>query len=232
MTLPAPTIVIFDMDGTTVRHLDPRILNALEWIDNKIGSFRNIIKWLLTPLNKTKNILLPNRSDKKKKPRLLVHRAIHKLRNKEVDQIVEPCPGIYEVLDFLRSKRIPMAIASNGLGQGYGHDILQTFDLEKYFHATIFREDIKKSKPDPESILLAIEKTGIEIKSDDIIWYIGDRGKDVRAAIAAQKHLNCKIIPIAYALKAAMASIEAGHPPELIIPDYHDMYKTLTKLIH
>lgn len=231
MTLPAPTIVIFDMDGTAVRHLDPRILNILEWIDNKIGTIRSLLSkffslFKLYPFPKKER---PKTSQKK--PRLLVHRALHKMRKKEVDQIVEPCPGIFELLDFLRSRRIPMALASNGLGQGYGHDILEKFGMEKYFHATIFREDIKRSKPDPEAILLALERTGIALNENDVIWYIGDRGKDVRAAIAAQKQLGCRVVPIAYAIKAAMAVIDANLPPEHIIPNYYDMHATLKELL-
>ncbi|NQZ13431.1 MAG: hypothetical protein HRT94_01235 [Alphaproteobacteria bacterium] len=32
--LPLPTIVLFDMDGTTVRHVHPWLLNILEHIDD------------------------------------------------------------------------------------------------------------------------------------------------------------------------------------------------------
>jgi phosphoglycolate phosphatase len=34
MTLPRPTIVLFDMDGTTVRHIHPRLLQILEALDD------------------------------------------------------------------------------------------------------------------------------------------------------------------------------------------------------
>ena len=42
MRLEKPTIVLFDMDGTTVRHVNPVLLNILEWLDDlshKIAQF-------------------------------------------------------------------------------------------------------------------------------------------------------------------------------------------------
>ena len=126
MTLPKPDIVIFDMDGTAVRHLNPKLLHVLEWLDDLSFKIRRIATWVFE--RKAQGPLVlddPNR----KKPKLLVHRAIHKIRRKPVEQIVEPCPGLYRVLDLLQAHGVPMAIVSNGLGKGYGHDILQKFDF-------------------------------------------------------------------------------------------------------
>ena len=171
--------------------------------------------------------------DKIKKPKLLVRRAFHKVfQRKEVDQYVEPCPGLYLMLGLLQEHNIPMALASNSLGEGYGHEILETFDLEKYFKATIFRENIVKSKPSPEGLLLALKNMGITPTENDIIWHIGDQAKDIKAALAAQKHLPCKIIPIAYAPSAALAVIEHGLNPDHIIPSYFDMRDRVKKLMN
>ena len=100
------------------------------------------------------------------------------MRRKEVEEVVEPCPGIYQVLNLLKDKKIPMALASNGLGKGYGHDIIQKFGLEDYFQITIFREDVRKSKPNPEGLIKALDGMDITLKPDDIVWHIGDRHKD------------------------------------------------------
>ncbi len=232
MILPYPTIVIFDMDGTTVRHLSPALLHILEWLDNQLYRLGRIYRWIFRLHPSDKNPLDDwDRFKKRKKPKLLVHRAMHKIRRKEVDQIVEPCPGIYEVLDFLSENNIPMALASNGLGKGYGYDILEKFDLQKYFKATIFREDIHHSKPHPEGILTAIEQTGVSLNADDVIWYIGDRAKDVKAALAARKHVPCQVVPVAYAIKAALATIENNLSPDHIMPCYFDMHELLKSMI-
>ena len=230
MSLPAPTIVVFDMDGTSVRHLNPKMLTFLEELDNTLNRIQSLFSWVFCRGGQGNPMLDWEAYEAKKKPRLLAHKAMHKLRRKDVDQIVEPCPGIYGVLDYLRSKRIPMALVSNGLGKGYGHDVLGCFDMEKYFHAKVFREDIVKSKPAPDGILLAIRQMGVEIRDDDVIWYIGDRRKDIKAALAARAHLPCKLVPIAYALSAAVEAVKQGLPSYHVITSYEDMEVKLVKL--
>ena len=231
MSLEKPTIVIFDMDGTTVRHLSPRLLNTMEQLDDTAYRVTKFFGWVFK--RKGRGPILPveeTAARQRKEPRLLVHRAIHRVRRKPVEQIVEPCPGIYPVLKFLQEKEVPMAIVSNGLGKGYGHEILKKFNFEQYFKASVFREDIKNSKPNPEPLLLALRELGVKLKEDDVIWYIGDRHKDVTASLAAQKHLPCKIQPIAYGVNAAAAIIEKGIGTEHILINYSEIYARLSSL--
>ncbi len=228
MTLPRPTIVLFDMDGTSVRHINPVFLHILEWMDDHAFKIRKLASRLDPRKDKPVNWA---ELEPRKTPKLLVHRAIHKARRKPVEQIVEPCPGIYYVLDLLQRHEIPMGLASNGLGKGYGHDILEKFELEKYFRVSIFREDIKKSKPNPEPILLTLRKMEISLTADDVIWYIGDRHKDVTACINAQAHLPCPIVPIAYGFNAAVAVIEKNIGPDHILMSWFDIYAKLEKLL-
>ena len=214
MNIEKPTIVLFDMDGTTVRHIHPRLLGILEFIDD--WTFK-ATSWL----HRKKDV--PDfLHDFQNRPSLLVHRALHKFRRKEVDQIVQPCPGIYTLLNMLRHAGIPMGIVSNGLGKGYGHDILTKFHLVDFYTAKIFREDIQRSKPHPDPILRALKDIKDPVTADDVIWYIGDRHKDVLAAIAANDFLPARVIPFAYGLKAAVAVLEKGLSPDHIIVNYAD----------
>ena len=165
-----------------------------------------------------------------KRKKLLVHRAMHRLRRKDVEQIVEPCPGIYDVLDYLQDNKITMGIISNGLGKGYGHDVLQKFDLARYFEVQIFREDITRAKPWPDPILTALDRMKKKPSDKDVIWYIGDRGKDVKAALAAELYLPCDIQPVAYNLNAAMAVLEHNIGPDHIIMAWPDLLTKLQQL--
>jgi phosphoglycolate phosphatase len=212
--LPKPTIVLFDMDGTTVRHINPRMLSVLEKLDDMM--FR-ASTWAHRKKPHPDYTL-----DQIKKPRLLVHRALHRFRRKEVDQIVQPCPGIYTLLNLFRSENIPMGIVSNGLGKGYGHDILKQFGLSEYFTVQIFREDIERSKPDPDPLLRALRHMKEPLSDEDVIWHIGDRHKDIIAAVSANEAVNAKVIPFAYGLKAAVAILEKGISPDHIIMNYTD----------
>lgn len=226
-TLPTPTIVIFDMDGTTIRHIDPRMLHFMERIDDIAFKISRLWGWVFARKAKGPIILPPPDTPIKPPKSILVHKALHKLRRQPLEVLVEPCPGIYSVLALLKKQNIPMALVSNGLGKGYGEEIVQKFGLDNYFPITIFREDIRKSKPNPEPILKAIQHLNRDITDKDVIWYIGDRHKDITATQNAQKHVPAKMVPIAYALNAAIATIEKGYGPDHIIMSYQDMYTIL-----
>ena len=224
MTLEKPTIVLFDMDGTTVRHINPRLLQILEWLDDVIHKITGLISKIFRRKISSPPIV---EFRKGKRPKLLVHRALHKMRRKEVDQIVEPCPGIYNLLEYLKENNIRMGIISNGLGKGYGHDVLKTFKLERYYEVTIFREDIPRAKPYPDPILKAAEQLEPKPSSDDVIWYFGDRRKDILSALASQAHLPCKIVPFAYNLHAAVAILNNGLSPDQITMGWPDVENKL-----
>lgn len=229
MAIKKPTIVIFDMDGTAVRHINPRLLHILETLDNIGYRISKVFTWLFRRGGKGR--IIPLWHKKRKQPRLLVHRAIHKIRRKPVEQIVEPCPGLFTLLELFEQHGIPMALVSNGLGKGYGHDILEKFELKKHFPVTVFREDITQSKPNPEPILTALKWLDIELNEQDVVWYIGDRRKDVMAALSAKEQLPCAVIPIAFGIHAALAIIEKNIGAEHIYMSFHEIYDDLKPML-
>lgn len=217
------------MDGTAVRHINPYLLHILETLDNIGYRISKFFTWLFR--RGGKGPIIPLWHKKRKQPRLLVHRAIHKIRRKPVEQIVQPCPGLFTLLELFEQHKIPMALVSNGLGKGYGHDILEKFELKKHFPVTVFREDITKSKPNPEPILTALEWLKISLKEDDVVWYIGDRRKDVIAALAAQEQLPCAVVPIAFGLHAAVAIIEKNIGADHIYMSFYEIYDDLKPVL-
>ena len=44
-----PTVIIFDMDGTTVRHVNPAFLSALEFLDNSIEIIEPVPQQIISP---------------------------------------------------------------------------------------------------------------------------------------------------------------------------------------
>lgn len=216
------------MDGTAVRHINPRLLQVLETLDNVGYKASKLFSWLFR--RGARGPIIPLWHKKRKQPRLLVHRAIHKIRRKPVEQIVEPCPGLFTLLELFEQHQIPMALVSNGLGKGYGHEILEKFDLKRHFPVTVFREDITKSKPNPEPILTALGLMNIDLKEKDIVWYIGDRRKDVLAALAAHDVLPCTVIPVGFGFHAALAMVEKNMSTEYIYMSFYEMYDDLKPL--
>lgn len=222
MEVPRPTIVLFDMDGTTVRHVSPRFIAVLEFLDDLSYRLSNM-------MSRRKPVIDHSAAPPRKKP-LIVRRTLHKLHRKPVEQVVEPCPGIYMLLNFFKAQNIPMGIVSNSLGKGYGHDILEKFKLEHYFSAQIFREDIHKSKPHPDPLLRALRGIKEEPSANDIVWYIGDRHKDVKAALAADGLADCKFLPFSYGLNAAVAILQNNVGTDHIIMNYPDFFMNVQTL--
>ncbi len=214
-----------------MRHLNPRMLGVMEWLDDAAFKISRLWMWLFDRKAQGPIILPPPDEPVKPAKSILVHKAIHKLRRKDIELLVEPCPGIYSVLALLKRNNVPISLVSNGLGKGYGLDIVKKFGLDAYFPVTIFREDIEKSKPNPQGLLMALREMNITPTDKDVLWYIGDRHKDVIAALNAKKELPCKVVPIAYALNAAAAVIEKGYTPDHIMMSYRDIYTVLEKLL-
>lgn len=228
MSLSKPTIVLFDMDGTVVRHLHPWFLHLLERADDAAHKCARLFSKLFRRQIDAPPLVGFQNGRRRK---LLVHRAMHKIRRRPVDEIVEPCPGIYDVLDLLSTNNIRMGLISNGLGKGYGHDVLRKFDLEKYFEVTVFREDIIRPKPYPDPLLQALRAMRQPPAMGDNVWYIGDRHKDIKAALAADIHLPCPIQPIAYTLNAAIAVLEHNLGPDHIVMAWPDLETKLRKIL-
>lgn len=232
--LPKPDIVIFDMDGTTVRHVNPKLLHLLERADDIMFRLGRFWYWLFRRGDKSTVVYNEAFAQEKaqRRPALVVHRMLHKVRRKPVEQIVQPCPGIYAVLNLLKSNNIPAGLVSNGLGKGYGHDVLERFGMEGLFKSKIFREDIQHTKPNPEAILLSLKNMNGGINESDVVWYIGDRHKDIRAARTAQSHVPCKVVPLAYGWHAALGMLEKSAAPDHILMSYYEMYEILTGLLN
>ena len=203
--LTPPTIVLFDLDGTLVHHVNPRVLQALEFLDDcSHRAARLVARFRLLRRKRA--------SSPQKMPKLLVHRAIHRVRRKSVEEMLVPCETLRSVLARLREQGVLLAVVSNGLGRGYGHDVLEAFDLKKYFSACVFREDVGRGKPWPDSILAALGGLGRDLRARDVIWYVGDQRKDIDAAMAASSALSCDIVPIALGPRAALRAVEGDCP--------------------
>lgn len=228
MPLPRPTVIIFDMDGTTVRHLNPWVLHFLEMADDMMFSFRKLGTKIGRALGWGTRLRVRRT---KRKPRLIVHRVLHKMRRKPVEQIVEPCPGIIDLLELFHTHHIPVGLVSNGMGEGYGYDILKTFQLDKLFAACVFREDTTRSKPDPEPIMTVLHRLKPDMTTNDCIWYVGDRAKDVAAALSTTPHIKAHIVPIGYGLHAAMALLEQNLNPDHLVLSYEDWYPVVEDVL-
>ena len=76
---------------------------------------------------------------------------------KQIEQGVPTFPGVVELIRKLEKHGLPMAVASGALR----HEVLgfiRSLGLNGSFCAIVAADDVKKSKPDPETYLLALER--------------------------------------------------------------------------
>ncbi|ODT49133.1 MAG: hypothetical protein BGO80_18435 [Devosia sp. 63-57] len=193
-----------------VHHVNPRVLQMLEFLDDcSHRGGRLVARFRLRRRNMS---VAPAKA-----PKLLVHKAIHKVRRKSVEQMLLPCEAMRETLERLKAEGVTLGLVSNGLGRGYGHDVIDAFDLRKYFSKCVFREDVPRGKPWPDSIVTALGDIGRELRRSDVVWYIGDQRKDISAALAASKVTGYQIRPIALGARAALGAVEARLNPSHIM---------------
>ncbi len=90
-------------------------------------------------------------------------------------------PDTKKTLVALRKKGFKLATVTNTQKILSTHT-LRRMGLLKYFDVSIFREDVKRIKPKPDMLLLAVKK--LRVKKNEVI-FIGDMRSDRAAAKAA-----------------------------------------------
>jgi HAD superfamily hydrolase (TIGR01549 family) len=88
-----------------------------------------------------------------------------------------PFPGVGPVLDYLRSKKVRMAVLSNS-GRKAASEALRRADLLGYFEFVLTRDDTVVMKPSPEGVAMAAERFALPKSS---IYYVGDSPFDIVA---------------------------------------------------
>ncbi|KZZ58234.1 hypothetical protein A3761_06235 [Oleiphilus sp. HI0123] len=123
--------------------------------------------------------------------------------------------GMEEVLTLCEDKDIPWGIITNK-PRLYTDLLLQRMDLDKRSRVTLCPDDVRKSKPDPESLLLAAKQLGL---APGNIVYAGDHERDIQAGQAAEMITVSALYGYIKCHKSAKkwpADYQIQHPSELI----------------
>src|SRR3989441_3032756 len=172
-----PKAIIFDMDGTLVSslhviyHCENEISRkylktslTLEEVISKFGPpARTIIR------NMTKNL-----------PDDVQSRAVsdyYECYRTHVSSRGLVFPGITELLRKIKASELQLALFT-GVEKKMMEYTLSPFGLSEFFEVRITADDIQKSKPDPEGILLALSRIKADAKGS---MYVGDSPADMVA---------------------------------------------------
>ncbi|MGA0332520.1 MAG: HAD family hydrolase [Kiritimatiellia bacterium] len=154
--------VLFDMDGTLI---DTERIGAASWdhAGEETGLFvseevkRSMVGRNLRDITAIVERALP---DEDVGP--LLERANFHYHRLVTEQIPPVKPGARELLDWLREKNIPLALASSSRAEQI-EDKLGRTGLRQYFQVVVGGDQVVRGKPDPEIFERAAEELGVSV---------------------------------------------------------------------
>ncbi len=176
MTTPA---LLFDLDGTVVDSIELIVQAAEHAFDGREGPRPSREEWVAligTPLAPMLRRWAHDEDDVKFLwDRYRAYQVAHH------DRLVAPYPGVVDLIRRLHERGHAMAIVSSKVEAGIRRS-LDYIGVTDCFGALIGIEATEKHKPDPEPVLIALERLGATANH---AWFIGDSPYDVIAGHAA-----------------------------------------------
>jgi beta-phosphoglucomutase len=102
---------------------------------------------------------------------------------------IKPIPGLIDFLEILKSKNIPVAIATSGIQPNIDF-MFENIPIKKYFDVVINSAHIKKGKPHPEIYLKAASLLNVE-PANCLVF------EDAAVGIKSAKAAGMKVIALA-----------------------------------
>lgn len=178
-------VVLFDLEGTLVQTIE----NDEEAIFEFRIKTREKLLELGIPNNELKGIIASTLARNKAIEYVKEHFSKREANrfHLEMDKFLKKCelkwadvskifPDTLPTLNRLREFRYRMGLITNTSREA-ANRMLSMHDMGRFFEVVITREDVKKLKPDPEGIVIALSR----LNTRDFI-YIGDLIHDSQAA--------------------------------------------------
>jgi beta-phosphoglucomutase len=182
--------VIFDLDGTLI---DNNSYHRQTWekylekIDKKISEEEfNAHMNGRTNEDAIKYIFGKEISNEDAMKHTLEKEALYR---KIYKPFIKPVPGLIAFLEILKSKNIPLAIATSGIQPNIDF-MFENIPIKKYFKTVVNSSHIKKGKPDPEIYLKAALLLNVDSKNCLVF-------EDAAVGIKSAKAAGMKVIAVA-----------------------------------
>jgi HAD superfamily hydrolase (TIGR01509 family) len=127
-----------------------------------------------------------------------------------LDSAVHPTPGLFVLLDHLRRRALPAAVATSS-GRSSAGALLSRHGLTEFFAFVLTAEDVTRGKPDPQIYRLAAERFGMPAGSILVL-------EDSPAGVAAAKGAGAIAVGIPHEHSPAEGLAAAN----LIVPRLDD----------
>lgn len=181
--------LLFDFDGTLLDTNELIIQTFMHVLEERFpGQYspKDCIKFIGPSLKETFEQITPNEVDE----------MVEKYRqwnHEHHDELITEFDGVLPTLEKLKEQGVRMAIVSTKRRDTIQKG-LELMGATSFFEFLIGIDDVKHVKPDPEPVLLAIEKLGVN-KGD--VMMIGDNYHDIEAG----KNAGVKTAGVAWSIK-------------------------------
>ena len=110
-----------------------------------------------------------------------LHRYDQHIKDQNRNSLAQLYPGMLDLISAIEAQNITWGIITNK-PKAYAEQLLSQLDILDRCAVLICPDDVQQPKPDPESLMLACQKTGC---SPEKSIYIGDHIRDIQAGQAA-----------------------------------------------
>lgn len=202
--------LLFDFDGTLLNTNDLIIQTFMHVLNERFpGQYspKDCLKFIGPSLKQTFNDIAPGEEEA----------LIAKYRAWNIehhDELVSQYPDVVSTLEQLKAQGIRLAIVSTKRNDTIDRG-LSILGATHLFDVRIGTDDVKNVKPDPEPVLLALERLGIA-KEDAIM--IGDNSHDIEAGHRA----GVRAAGVAWAIKG-VAYLQQ-YQPEYMLQHMTDLF--------
>jgi pyrophosphatase PpaX len=178
-TKTAPHAVLFDLDGTLIDTVELIVRSAQFAFADRNGPRPTEAEWISglgTPLVTQFREWAVDESE--------VTRLVARYREFQMahhDSLTRPYEGMREALDALRAQGHPVAIVTSKLNALARRGLACT-GIGDHFTCIIGCDDCTRHKPDPEPVLIALDRLGV---SPERAAFVGDSPFDMAAGNAA-----------------------------------------------
>jgi phosphoglycolate phosphatase len=214
--------ILFDLDGTII-NTAPDLMSAHNHVMKKfghpvkeLGEIKNLAgkgAWMMMQRSFKKEV-----TDEKIKKEMTNEFIDFYSKNIAIDS--KPINGIFEFLDWAKTKKISMAICTNKQ-ERLAVDLLKKLKLFDYFEYVAGSDTFNFNKPDPRHLTDVVEIIGGDLKKTIMV---GDSEVDEMAATNAK--LPFVLVADGYTEKSAD---QIKH--DFYIKDYLDFDKIISKYL-
>jgi pyrophosphatase PpaX len=205
--------ILFDLDGTLIDTNELIISTYLHTLEKYFpGKYtrEDVLPFLGPTLHEVFGEMDPDRVEE-----MVLEYRTYNLANH--DALVKEFVGVMETIETLKNKGYKLGIVTTKR-EDVAFKGLRLMKLDSYFDVMIAYDHVKKVKPDPEPIFLALEKLGS--KPEEALM-VGDNFHDVLAG----KNAGTKTAGVAWSIKGR--EYLAKYEPDFMLENMTDLLRIL-----